>query len=293
MIAPVQLWVTSHPHAVSWLYDLALHVLGDTGIISEKTYAHPNFFMLKPVDEDKEITLPSTRHMLSFCKTTPAYNLPRLVGIPDADTLNRQSSNALLKILEEPPKRTFIVLIAHTPAQILPTLLSRCTRIRLESDEDAHAWIKQHPKAPSDHDSAYSFHVKKNDDEQVSLDARTRLLGKMILMMFQKNYDRVHAMIDALSDKEMHGADPSCPLLVSHSLVFLYQLIRAPYALSPLSPGFQYLIDMHPHAHWLNVYEACAHYIRDAKTAHIPVRDQLRGILMLCTDPWAYRMGVE
>jgi DNA polymerase-3 subunit delta' len=53
----------------------------------------------------------------------------RVVVISDAQALNAAASNALLKILEEPPDRTMLVLIATQKSALLPTIVSRCQHV--------------------------------------------------------------------------------------------------------------------------------------------------------------------
>ncbi len=55
----------------------------------------------------------------------------RVVLIDAADDLNVQAANALLKVLEEPPPNAVILLIAHQPFRLLPTIRSRCRLLRL------------------------------------------------------------------------------------------------------------------------------------------------------------------
>ena len=55
----------------------------------------------------------------------------RVVIIDPVDEMNAQAANALLKMLEEPPERTLILLVAHQPARLLPTIRSRCRSLRL------------------------------------------------------------------------------------------------------------------------------------------------------------------
>ncbi|MGR3496647.1 DNA polymerase III subunit delta' [Citreimonas sp.] len=55
----------------------------------------------------------------------------RVVIVDDADALNTQAANAILKMLEEPPARTTMLLISHQPAGLLPTIRSRCRTLRL------------------------------------------------------------------------------------------------------------------------------------------------------------------
>lgn len=68
----------------------------------------------------------------------PFEGAARLFIIDDADKLNEPSANALLKILEEPPPTSHIVLVTSRPAMLLPTIRSRCQAIRfspLTADE--------------------------------------------------------------------------------------------------------------------------------------------------------------
>ena len=59
-------------------------------------------------------------------------DLPKIVIIDSADDLNINSSNSLLKILEEPKSNTFIFLITHNLSFLLPTIRSRCLKIKLK-----------------------------------------------------------------------------------------------------------------------------------------------------------------
>jgi DNA polymerase-3 subunit delta' len=54
----------------------------------------------------------------------------KIAVIDDADFLNAEGANALLKTLEEPPPRSILILIGTTPAKQLPTIRSRCQLIR-------------------------------------------------------------------------------------------------------------------------------------------------------------------
>ena len=60
----------------------------------------------------------------------PVEGNARVFLIDEADKLNDSSANALLKVLEEPPSTSHIILITSRPAMLLPTILSRCQLIR-------------------------------------------------------------------------------------------------------------------------------------------------------------------
>ena len=57
----------------------------------------------------------------------------RAIVIDAADDLEPQAANALLKMLEEPPKGTVFLLVSHAPERLLPTIRSRCRLLRLTS----------------------------------------------------------------------------------------------------------------------------------------------------------------
>jgi DNA polymerase-3 subunit delta' len=78
-----------------------------------------------------EIIVENTREIATFLRLTPAEGGWRVVIVDGADEMNRNAANALLKILEEPPRRALLLLVAHSPGRLLPTIRSRCRRFPL------------------------------------------------------------------------------------------------------------------------------------------------------------------
>jgi DNA polymerase-3 subunit delta' len=78
-----------------------------------------------------EIVVDDVREIAAFLRLTPAEGGWRVVIVDGADEMNRNGANALLKILEEPPSRALLLLVAHRPGRLLPTIRSRCRRISL------------------------------------------------------------------------------------------------------------------------------------------------------------------
>jgi DNA polymerase III subunit delta' len=70
------------------------------------------------------------RQIESEANFRPVEGQARVFLIDDADRLNDNSANALLKVLEEPPRTSHLILITSRPAMLLPTILSRCQMIR-------------------------------------------------------------------------------------------------------------------------------------------------------------------
>jgi len=78
-----------------------------------------------------EIVVDSARSVADFLRLTPAEGGWRLVVVDGAEHLNRNAANALLKVLEEPPQRAVLLLVCASPGRLLPTIRSRCRRLRL------------------------------------------------------------------------------------------------------------------------------------------------------------------
>ena len=78
-----------------------------------------------------EIVIDDIREAVAFLRLTSAEDGWRIVIVDGGDEMNRNAGNALLKILEEPPRRALLVLVAHHPGRLLPTVRSRCRRVSL------------------------------------------------------------------------------------------------------------------------------------------------------------------
>ena len=78
-----------------------------------------------------EISVEDVRDSGSFLHHTAALGEWRCLIVDAADEMNTNAQNALLKVLEEPPPRTLILLVAHAPSRLLPTIRSRCRSLTL------------------------------------------------------------------------------------------------------------------------------------------------------------------
>lgn len=76
-----------------------------------------------------EIRAEDVRDIGPFLFTTPAEGGWRVVVIDCADEMNRHAANAVLKILEEPPKKAVLLLVSHAPGRLLETIRSRCRKL--------------------------------------------------------------------------------------------------------------------------------------------------------------------
>jgi DNA polymerase-3 subunit delta' len=77
------------------------------------------------------ITVDEVRRAGKFFSQTSGTGNWRIVVIDPADDMNRNAANAILKILEEPPKRALFLVLSHAPGRLLPTIRSRCLPLKL------------------------------------------------------------------------------------------------------------------------------------------------------------------
>jgi DNA polymerase-3 subunit delta' len=119
--------------------------------------AHPGFKLLERSPNPKTgkmrtaIVVDQVREMRDFFGLSHD-GAWRVIIIDPAEELNSSASNALLKILEEPPPKCCFILVTHTHGKVLPTIKSRCRRIDLLplSDADVSHVLSEHGNAATD-----------------------------------------------------------------------------------------------------------------------------------------------
>ncbi len=138
-------------------YRIARGVLAPSDLVTPKSFqmsadcqtfkliaaeAHPDLFVAARLWDEKkskyqtEITVETIRRLISFFHRTTAFGGYRVAIIDIADDLNRNAANALLKVLEEPPEKTLLLLLAEAPGRLIATIRSRCRRIDLRPVPD-------------------------------------------------------------------------------------------------------------------------------------------------------------
>jgi DNA polymerase-3 subunit delta' len=109
---------------------------GDIVCRQIESRAHPGLMVLaRGVDAKGKkrtaIIVDQVRRLSDFFGLTSRAGGWRVAIVDSADDLNDHAANALLKLLEEPPARAILLLIAHAPGRLLPTIRSRCRRLDL------------------------------------------------------------------------------------------------------------------------------------------------------------------
>ncbi len=92
----------------------------------------PDFRKIEPGGPARIITIEAIRSLRREIYLRPVEGNYKVFLITGADRMNEQSSNALLKVLEEPPEESILILATSYPHLLLPTILSRCQTIRFK-----------------------------------------------------------------------------------------------------------------------------------------------------------------
>lgn len=161
--------------------------------------------VIRPIEGKKQISVDQIRS--SMGNLSLASDNKRVIIIDSADELNPNSANAILKTLEEPPANTMLVLISSNPAKLLPTISSRCRKIKLDNlaIHEVEQILEENGFADKDLSQALEFcsgsvekAVEFLTDGKIILD----LINKFVSL--DKIYpDDVITLADKLSDKKL------------------------------------------------------------------------------------------
>ncbi|MEZ5447559.1 MAG: DNA polymerase III subunit delta' [Thiolinea sp.] len=107
--------------------------------------AHPDFLRVATPEDKAVISVDQIRQLRHFLELSCSYSPVRVVRIDQAEAMNLNAANSLLKSLEEPAARTHLLLACEQPQQLLPTIRSRCQQLRmpLPGRDQALAWLRQ------------------------------------------------------------------------------------------------------------------------------------------------------
>jgi len=113
---------------------------------------HPDVIVVTPGDTGT-IKVDQVRDVIERAGYRPFEGRRRVVIVDDADAMVPAAQNALLKTLEEPPSASTFILVSSMPDSLLPTVRSRCPRLRfgtLSPDEVATVLVRDHQYEPAD-----------------------------------------------------------------------------------------------------------------------------------------------
>ena len=112
--------------------------------MNQDSWEHPDLFHLRPAGKMRIISVEKTRELISDLSCTSNQGGGKVALIHEADRMRKESANAFLKTLEEPPPDTYLLLLTTRPNSMLPTIRSRCLTMRFKSkkqERNDQDWI--------------------------------------------------------------------------------------------------------------------------------------------------------
>ncbi|MBR4122941.1 MAG: DNA polymerase III subunit [Clostridia bacterium] len=155
---------------------------------------HPDISVTAPEENKKNISVSQVRELKNEAYIKPHMASRRVFIIDFADTLNEQSQNALLKVLEEPPVSSLFILIAESKASLLETIISRCVVLTLNTPEKSQAleYIKSSTKYPDNEILEALINSRNNIGKALDFlagkaDSKTSVAAKEFLECFLRD----------------------------------------------------------------------------------------------------------
>lgn len=112
---------------------IALDGAGRQGPLFRHIGEHPDLLFVERGEDDTRVRIGQIRAVQAALRLQSSEGGHRVAVIADAEWLNQEAQSALLRLLEEPPPRTTLVLVARSAAGLLATVRSRCQRVALPS----------------------------------------------------------------------------------------------------------------------------------------------------------------
>jgi DNA polymerase-3 subunit delta' len=180
------------------MHPVARHVAADT---------HGGLLTLERTPNEKGvmrtvISVEQTRETIAFFGSTAALGGWRVCIVDTVDELNPNAANALLKVLEEPPRQSLFLLVSHAPARVLPTIQSRCRKLMLRplaTDDVIRAAAEAARISPDD-----ASLREAADASEGSVARALSLVGGGVLKLHQ----RTRVLLDSLPQvdpRELHA----------------------------------------------------------------------------------------
>ena len=242
--------------------------------------ANPDYLQIDLLEGKQQIGVDQIRAMNAFLGLTRSFKGQRVVLISQAERMNLNAANSLLKSLEEPADNSVIIVLSAKASSLLPTIKSRCQLLHLPTPnkQQAISWlqnqhqIKEHPQTALEQALEISqgkpltaLNVLASDNDL--LKSRAELL-KDISEIVQE-----HVSITDIA-KKWHKKD-SEPLL-DWQLGWVQQLLKASHInTSTIIPENHGLKTIEDNLHLVKLWELYDHLLRQKQLVHTSVNPQI------------------
>ncbi|MEQ9607104.1 MAG: DNA polymerase III subunit delta' [Kiloniellaceae bacterium] len=259
---------------------------------------HADLMTLERGEDDKGkprsvIPVEDVRRLLSFARMTAGEGGWRVAIVDAVDEMNRNASNALLKILEEPPPQCVLLLVSHAPGSLLPTIRSRCCQLPLAPLEEAvvaELLARHHPELAAEEVAALARLADGSIGRALALaahgglDLYRELIG-LLGTLPRLDVPRLHK----LAEKWGQGKDPQAFQTGMELLIWwLGRFIRAgstgrpaPEVVDGEAALARRLLEGRPLAQWLGLWEKISRLFARTEAANL---DRKQAVLSAFLD---------
>ncbi|MCX6736952.1 MAG: hypothetical protein NTW73_02635 [Candidatus Parcubacteria bacterium] len=124
---------------------------------------HPDVKILSNEDQEKSLIIEQARLSSEFLSYKPQLASLKILIIDGAENLTFEAQSAFLKILEEPPQQSLIILISSQIDRLLLTVRSRLLPLRFQSvaNEEISVWLNKEKINPAEMEKAISYGLNK------------------------------------------------------------------------------------------------------------------------------------
>lgn len=228
--------------------------------------------------EAGKIAVEDARKVGAFLRLTPSEAQYRVVIIDSIDSMNRNAANALLKVLEEPPANTLLLLVSHMPGTLLPTIRSRCRTLKMQplEQQDFAKVMRSTADDISAEDLSRLYHLTEGSPGMaLTLYAAGGLeyYRDIISILERFEASKVHSLGDKLASKSEAGAWNTVQFMLGSLFHTMTYIASGKTAKAELVAGEHQLIHTmlakSPLESWLEVWEKIREWMQDAERAHL------------------------
>lgn len=170
------------------------------------------------LESEKNIKVAEIKALIAKISLKPHSSKYKIFIIPKSDKLTREAANSLLKVLEEPPGQSIIILFARDEKNLLPTIISRCQKITFQNKQDFKLseqdkiFLEQINKKTIKEKFTLADEVSQREDLETTLDSWLGFYREKML-----SGDEVTKIIEALiSAKKYLGQNVNTKLLIEN-----------------------------------------------------------------------------
>ena len=236
-----------------------------------KTYSansNPDYLFIDLIEDKQQISIDQIRAMNAFLTLSRSFNTYRVVLIANAERMNKNAANSLLKSLEEPADNSVIILLTSQASVLIPTIKSRCQLLQIPTPNTQQSieWLQQQTGKESQFVQELEIAQGKPlaalavDDKLIA--SRDDLLSDIMNIIHEKS-----SIVDIA--KKWHKEDRS--RLLDWQIGWINQLISDQYKAGSNNVADTKLAQLGTHILALSLWDLYDQLIKQKKLVHTSV----------------------